>query len=354
MREQYTTAPRKPQLRLQHSVVITLLCSTPVAALRLQHDGLHNTGPDDMMGTISPREGIIINQRTKGTLAAVLASVFYGIGPVFTKTALANYNNPNMIIFYRFILSAIAMLIYTRIFKISLKISRKQLLMVVIFGVIGYGLTDYLLTFSFLYISSGIAVVLHFSYPTIVSVLAVLIFKEKFSLRNVIAIVVAFAGIILMSDISGKLYVKGVVLALCSGVAYSMFVLANRHKELSSIPTAAVVFYVSMLGCIPALIIGVVQAEELVPVNITVWAALVIGAIISTVLALLMITSAIRLLGASRTSIINMLEPLISVLGGIIVFNEVMSPLMGVGMVLILAGAFITIISSSKKNGAAP
>lgn len=262
--------------------------------------------------------------------------------------ALQYYNYPNMIVFYRFILSALVMLAYTQIFKVSLKLSKKQFLMVLLFGVLGYGMTDYLLTLSFTYISSGLAVVLHFSYPTIISIFAVLLFKEKISLSKVLAIIIAFAGIIMMSDISGKLYIKGIVLALCSSVTYSVFVLANRHRELSALPTTTVIFYVSLFSSLPVLVSGVIQKEALVPDNINTWIALVVGALVSTVLALNMITSAIRILGASLTSILNMLEPFVSVVAGIIFFHESMTTLMGVGMVLVLAGAFITVLPSFR------
>ena len=54
-------------------------------------------------------------------------------------------------------------------------------------------------------------------------VLAIIFLKEKFTIQKLIALILAFAGCILVSGFGGKVTVMGILVGLGSGLGYGLY-----------------------------------------------------------------------------------------------------------------------------------
>ena len=91
------------------------------------------------------------------------------------------------LVFYRYFLTAIFLFIIIIVSKKSFKITKRQFIELLIFSIIGLGLTFFFLSQSLLYISAGLSNMIHFGYPVIVLLVMIFMFKEyiKSSFYNI-------------------------------------------------------------------------------------------------------------------------------------------------------------------------
>ncbi|MEG1782162.1 MAG: DMT family transporter [Oscillospiraceae bacterium] len=285
----------------------------------------------------------------KGVLAVVGASVLYGIMPVFTKKIMLEGMNSASTVFFRVLLASLFSLIYIKIKGISLKVTKQQLLQLAIFGGFAFGSTAALLTASYSYIPIGLATMLHFTYPLFVTIVMTVVFKERLSPAKVLSCLMAIGGLGLMADFS-RLSLVGIVLAVVSGMTYAIYVISNKKGSFASLEGIVVIFYVNGFA---ALVFGtkaVVTKEFMLPTSGFCVFLLIIVAIFCTIIALLLLTSGVRTLGASNAAVLNMLEPITSVFAGLIFYHEVIGFAGFMGCVLVIMSSIVVATESGKQR----
>ena len=153
-----------------------------------------------------------------------------------------------------------------------------------------------------------------------------------------IACLCAMGGLVFMADFS-SLSVAGILLAKCSGITYASYVIANKKLKFASLHGLVIVFYVSCFSSVFFGIKAVITNEMMLPPSPLALGLVMTTAILCTVVTLFLLTYGIKTLGASTASVLNMLEPVISLVSGMIIYNEAISAKGIIGCVLvILAG----------------
>ena len=133
----------------------------------------------------------------KGVLAVLAASVAYGVMPVFSKTAMTQGMNAESVVFFRFLFSAVFALLFLIRRSNRRYVTHQQLRHLLIFGILGFGMTINLLTFSYQYIPTGLATMFHFAYPLVILAVMAVLYHEKITRYKVAAVAVALAGVAL-------------------------------------------------------------------------------------------------------------------------------------------------------------
>ncbi len=284
----------------------------------------------------------------KGIAAVVLASIALGLIPSLTKITLNMNISPDSLIFYRFAFSAFFMMLLTLAQKHSFRVSKRQLWQLIVFGVLGSGLTGVFLTWSLIYIPTGLSTMFHFSYPIIVILFMAVIYKERITRQKVAAVLLAVAGLVLMMKPAGGIRAAGVILSLLSGVTYATYVIAGKKASFSCLPSAVIVFYVSGFCAIFLGILAAVSGTLNFPLEPAPWLCLSLAALISSVFGLCMLFTGIKILGASNSAVLNMLEPVTAVLAGIFFFRESLPFTTVVGCACIITSAVM--VSRESRN----
>lgn len=285
----------------------------------------------------------------KGVLAVVAASFLYGIMPIFTKRALLEGMTSGAVVFYRLFFAAVVSFIVLKVLRIDMSVTARQLAEMAIMGVIGFGATMALLTMAYGLIPTGLATILHFTYPLFVTVVMAVVFRERMSCAKLAACICAVGGILLIADFS-SLSVAGVLLAVISGTTYASYVIANKKLTFGRLHGLVIVFYVSSFAAVFFGIKAVLTKEMMLPCSPLALVLLLIIAVFCTVTTLFLLTYGIKTLGASTASMLNMLEPVIGLVAGVIVYKE-MIPLKGIiGCILIVMTGIASAFDSADQE----
>lgn len=218
-------------------------------------------------------------------------------------------------------------------------------------GAIGYVGQSFAYFTAVTIISASATSLLLYTYPTLVAILAWLIYREAFTRRKVLALVVASAGTLMVlgllapllgfgNSAIGELRPEGVAWAAAASIIYSAYIIAGTRFTAGIAPIFASAVIISTAAAVYT-VWGSLTGE--LHYNLTalgwVWAGAI--ALISTVIAITLFFAGLARVGPSRAAIASTIEPAVTVLLAAVVLGEAINLEQGVGGGLILASVII-------------
>ena len=222
----------------------------------------------------------------------------------------------------------------------------KDWILLVLLGIIGYYFASFLDFWGLQYISASLERLILFVYPTITTILAGIIFKRSITWKQIGAIILSYIGIcIAFADkIFGTTqedFWEGALLIFLSALTFS-FYLVGSEKLIPKFGAKRFTSYCMIVSCIAVLIhfslAGNVEFNNLP--NEVYWLGLAI-AIFNTVLPSYMMSSAIRVIGASTTAILSSVGPISVLILAYFVLNEPIEWLQVYGTVIVIGGVLL-------------
>lgn len=289
-------------------------------------------------------------KKLHGILFLVVAAVLFGIMPIWVKLAYTTGLNTFDVVLLRSLISAGILYVIIRHKGISFHIEKQQRGMLLFSGSVGYTGTLFTLYFSYNYIGAGVATSLHYLYPVLVMIMALVLFKEKLSLIKWIALIVSLSGIFLITGIGDtNVSLPGVTLALLSAVCFGIYVICVGHPLLKNINTAIMTYYVCIIAAFFSLLFIAVQGTWPQLTLMGLYYSILIS-IFCTILALILFNEGVKIVGASNASILSTLEPIVSLVAGLILLHEVVTWQIVSGCALVVGG--VMLISWADLHGA--
>lgn len=294
--------------------------------------------------------------KLKGIVLTMLSSITFGfaftLGPM---TYGAGGSNPVTLTFLRNFLSLPFLLLIVLFLKVDLRVTKNQLKKLAILGFIGNSITTLMLNIAFAHIDVGIVTPIHFTYPIFVTLGCVLFFHEKLSKQKIIALVIAMSGIgcffieSLNSASFNSSTLIGLILAVASGAFYAFYIIFMDKSGLKSESPFKITFYVAIASSIGMFFYGI-STNQLVLSSLTTksWIISAVFAFLCTVVALSLLQVGIKHIGASEAAVISTFEPITSVIFGILLLNEKITPIKIIACILIFSG--VLILSFAKNN----
>ena len=284
-----------------------------------------------------------------GYLAGILSGITYGMNPLFGVPVLNKGLDVNSLLFYRYGMAVLLMLVFMLIAGKQLRISWKQFGLMIIVGIL-FTLCSITLFISYKFIPSGIATSVLYVYPIMVAVI-MMFFGQRPSWQTWISIFAGVAGAVLLSlnGEGGMIDWRGIVLVVLSGLCYTLFIIiVNQSKEVKALPNLTLTFYCFLIGTI-VLFFFTKCGMSLNRMPAT-WCWLnVIGlAILPTALATITLAAATKAIGATKTSVMGILEPLTAIFIGVAAFHEPFTLNVAIGVVLILFSILFMILTTKK------
>jgi drug/metabolite transporter (DMT)-like permease len=283
-----------------------------------------------------------------GLLFIVAAATLFGLTPLFSKIVLSNGTNSLSLVFMRYVLALNLTVIIMLISKIPFKVTRQQIKQLMIFGICGGGLTSYLLTSSYVHLPTGIATMLHFSYPFFVAVIMVVFFKERFTFTKAAAIALAIGGMVVMTDFGGTVRPIGVILAVLSGLTLAVYIVAANKSSFRSLHPFTVSFYNNLCSSILLGVVVFTGNNLTLPKTIPDWIYTGIIALFCTTLPYSLLTAGAQRVNSTTASIVNMFEPLICIFIGVVFLKETLSVKTVIGCVLVFSAIVIIVLKKDK------
>lgn len=192
-------------------------------------------------------------------------------------------------------------------------------------------------------IDPGLLSLLLYVSPAMVAVAAVVLGRERGSLRTTTALALGTGGLALVvaGAGAGALDPLGVILGLATAVVYSAYVLST-----AGLATRVHPLMLSALVCTGAavtLVVTAALAGDLRPGAVTPAGAGWLGAIavVSTVAAVSLFFAGMSRVGPTAASILSTAEPLTAVLLAALVFGDTLAPIQLGGAALIIGAAVV-------------
>lgn len=288
-----------------------------------------------------------------GYAAGITTGVTYGLNPLFAKPLLEAGVPVDTMLAIRYLIAAAILGIWILLRKENLKINGAQFIRLCILGLL-FGLSSLFLFVSYNYIPAGLATTIVFLYPVLVALIQV--FLRIYPTWQVwVAIIMTFAGVVILSRPSGSATINAAGLMYAGGaaLAYAMYlIIVNRSRRLRTVSNHVLTFYALLIGSCLFIVHyfvtgggnffeGIEGAEC--------WLNLLGLAIFPTLLSLLTIAISTRLIGATKTSVLGVFEPITAILVGCLCFGESLTLNVITGIAITVAAVLFMILTEKKK-----
>ena len=197
-------------------------------------------------------------------------------------------------------------------------------------------------------VSAGLAGLLISLGPIFVVVLSGLFLKEEIGKRIALALAAAMTGAIVLSLNAGLSFqeITGPLAVVFSAFMYSVFAVGSKPlvKEYGALPTAIWVALIGTVFTLPLISMNfITQIQQLSTIT---WLSVIYLALLSTVLANVILYLLIGNRSVSRLSIQLYIVPLVSLVGGIVLLGEGVTILTVLGAILMFTGVAL----ATRKN----
>ena len=281
-----------------------------------------------------------------GILCAILSAVCYGTNPFGALPLYEEGVNTSTVLAHRFGLAVILLAIVMLIKRENFKVTRHEFKVLFSLGIL-FAASSITYYQSFHFMDAGIASTILFVYPVMVAVIMAAFFKERVTAMTVVAIVMSLVGIGLLykGEAGASLSAVGIVLCVLSSLAYAVYIIVVNQSSIK-MSSYKMTFY-AMLVCEITLVLYSFTSPELylhVLPSARAWSFAVWLSIVPTILSLVFMTVAVRHVGATPTAILGALEPLTAVAIGVMVFGELLTPRLIVGILFILCAVMLVVL----------
>ncbi|NND01729.1 MAG: DMT family transporter [Acidimicrobiia bacterium] len=285
-----------------------------------------------------------MSPRVLGALAA--ASLGWGFAAIGVRTAFEAGVTTFTIIGVRLGVAALAVVVFSLVR--SRRLTRELWLHGAFIGIPRIGLAPVLFIASLRYISAGVEAIIITTIPVVTALMAWLFLKEEQSRAQQAGFAVALAGslVIIVSGesglaagegnplLGGLLALGGVFFASLSGVVARYY--APRHDTAS----LAVPMFITggAFAFAAAFVLRDFHPGEL---DLPLWVLLVALGLGSTLLPFAATLYAAKHTTAARTALVAYVAPLITVIGGVLILDEVLTAPILIGGSLALTGVVL-------------
>jgi len=191
---------------------------------------------------------------------------------------------------------------------------------------------------------AGLASTFLFLYPLEVALIMAGFFKEKISLVVVISIFISLAGIALLSHGNNgvSLSAFGLLLIFISSLSYAVYIVVVNRANLQ-MGSVKLTFYSILfcLMCLPVYADTLGSGLPSLPSTLSQWEWGSMLGLVPTVLSLVLMAKAVKMVGSTPTAVMGALEPLTAVVIGVAFFGEVLTTRLVVGIALILGSVVL-------------
>lgn len=276
----------------------------------------------------------------KGYIYTALSAIIFGLMPLLTKIIIARGATSLTIPFFRVFYVTIVLFFVLKIKKIDLHLEKRDLPSVILTSIFGSGLTIIILNESYNYVDTGIATSLHFLYPLFVAILCCFFYGEKIKKKQILSLSFALVGIIcFMSKGNGSLF--GYLLAIASGLTYAFYLVKMDKSGLVKMNALKLSFYLALFTTIEIFTMNLYMQEVVFKMDALSYGLLLVLALSSSFLATVLLQKGVLLLGSTRASFICLLEPVTSMIVGILWLNEALTFNKGLGGLAIIISLII-------------
>jgi drug/metabolite transporter (DMT)-like permease len=211
---------------------------------------------------------------------------------------------------------------------------------------------------SIIYSGAGMATILANTQVFATALLGFIVFRERITLRFVVAALSAMIGVILLVGLvtesvsfSGS-YARGVVFGLLTGIVYANYIItvkrAGQRPEFPDFVT-----FMAWTSLYTALFLGIIvsiEGNSILPPDLETVVILALLALVAQALGWWAISSSLKKIEASRAGLILLLQPTLAMIWGALFFSEQLAVMQIVGAAITLAAIYLGSLQTYRRR----
>ena len=305
---------------------------------------------------------ITIDWRIFAPALVIVAGICWGLIGLFSNYLSVAGLRPEQITVIRCVLACFAIGGYLLIFKRgAFKVRVKHLWIFLGTGVLSIAFYNVCYFACINMCGLSFAAILLYTAPCFVVLLSAVFFKERLTRQRGFALIIAFVGCLLVVGVgSGQASLSGlgILVGLASGVGYALYSIFARGA-LKHYEAPTVMFYTFLFASLALLPFSEpINIVSLALDSASVFEVMIALALISTVTPFACYTTGLAHMETGKASIMAFVEPMVSLLLGVMVFGEVLTLQNMIGVIGILGAVVLLNLPEnalhkfvSKKSG---
>lgn len=270
-----------------------------------------------------------------GLLIAVAAALFISVNNVLTPQIYASGSTPITLLVFRYL----GLLVVTGLWVTvapSVKIcTPREFRISLIVGAI-YGCAAAALLTSISHLPVSLAILIFYIFPLLTLIAESILDREKPRAVTVIAVLLALLGLAIVLGVKSVVLAPwGILFAVIAAIcASSGFIISGRN--LRAVQPVVMVYHTAKAGLVVALLLLLVDGQGYqVGASMNFW-VLLAGGVITFGIAYGLMFAGVRLIGATRTSMVMNLEPIFTALLSAVILLDALTVTQVLGAVLVV------------------
>lgn len=284
---------------------------------------------------------------SRGWLGAALmafSATCYGIIPIFARFAYEGGSTPLALLAFRYVLVAAALLLLARLQGRPIGLGKGQQLAGVAFAVI-FALASWGYFGAVRYLPVSLAVLIFFTHPAVVVLITRLRGGPRLGAARAASVALAFTGLALGLGVSPRgfggaaLDLRGLAFGALSTAGYAAMLLFGGHvvRRSDAMALNLHTMLISALICVPA---ALLLDQLALPTTALAWFGAA-GVVLLFLLGVVSFFAALSRIGPVRTAMLSHIEPVVSILGAVLILGESLTALQAIGIALVLGAITI-------------
>lgn len=288
----------------------------------------------------------------KGALLVILAGACWGTISIFIYFLSGSGLSELQIAFVRQFFASVVLTLF--IFfrdRSKFRIKPKDLWLLMLVGFINGVVFNFCYFYTIVNSRASIAVVLLYTSPVFVMILARIFFKEKMTQNKLFALALTVVGCVFVTGVLGEGYTPppvAILTGILTGLAYALnnIITSQAVKKNDPQTVTLYTFLFSFLFLIPFSGLGSLMAScranpKMLPV-------IILMSLVTAVFAQFFFSVGLRMIESGKAAIYGASEPIVGALVGIFIFHEESNLMKIVGIVMVIAA--ILIIGQDNVN----
>jgi drug/metabolite transporter (DMT)-like permease len=287
-----------------------------------------------------------------GLVLCLVSAAGFGSLAIFGKQAYAGGLGVVGVLVLRFVVAAPLLVGLALVARRSLRVGWPTALRLLALGGIGYAIQATLFFNALARISAGLAALLLYLYPALVTAGAVALGRSRLDRATVGGLALSLAGIVGVLGLPGeRLDGIGVALGLASAGWYTLYILVGEYLLRGVDPLAASAYVSSGAACSFLAAAVVAGGRGLEGATRSAYAAGVAMALVGTALAIAAFLAGMARVGSAWASIASSFEPVFTVALGAAVLGDRLGSGKVAGGVAVVAGAVLLPLLGGAGEG---
>lgn len=298
-----------------------------------------------------------------GITAVSFAALMFGFNASSVKIILGTEISPEQLVLFRTGITALIagiVLFFTN--KKAFKISKKELPVLVFYGIFGIALMQWSYSNAVSLLPISVALLIEYTAIVIVPLVSLLLFKEKVRPRLWFGIAAVLVGLAIVSNVwNSALNPIGVTWAFMAAVCLSIYFLIGEHTQRKR-DAMSTLFYTFAVAAIFWAIINLIKPGKVIDINLEfnlggnlagismpVWVGLLWIGMMGSFVPMLLDYIALGNLSATAVGVIATAETVFATIFAWAWLNESMTTLEVIGGLIVVAGIILAETSRTSS-----